>query len=410
MPALVLLKRNGRMSEVGGRLATALLLALAIRSSAAAAPGDLVWSDARVPGRATAVATGSGSLAVVAQLATGYAIRVYDSATGALRRHHTWPGELSSAALVRGGLIVVVSGSELVALDLLSGRVRWRESIGNGDSARPVGAGSRIFLARGDGVLTAHALRTGETLWQNDDGPVASFMVRHDRVAAIGTRPPDAAPARFVVRLLDANTGAGLWEDTDQFDSQGASGQAITWVGNRILAAGSVRRVYDGGDAYDNRLVRGYDAASGPRLWENEIWAASDEVASGITTHANQAFVLTRGSSGYVWRAEAYETRGGTQVWNTGPIFADGSVAGPLFAGGAVHVAADAYSSPSEFLAASLATRDGAVRWRASAYAPGTLSSATVLAADGERLYVAGSVYDLNTAESRLAVWAHSLR
>jgi outer membrane protein assembly factor BamB len=396
------------MPRAGGRLATALLLALAIRSAAAAAPGDLLWSDVRVPGRATAVATGGRSLVVVAQLASGYAIRVYDAATGAVRRQHAWPGKLASAVLVRGGLIVVVGGSELVALDLPSGQVRWRETIGNGDAARLVGAGSRVFLADGDGVLTAHALRTGHTLWRNDAGPVASFVVRRDRVAAIGTRT--AAPESLVVRLIDANTGAGLWEDIDQFDSKGASGEDIAWAGNRILAAGSAERLYDGGDIYDNRLIRAYEATSGARLWDNELWAASDQVAFGITTHGNQAFALTRGTSGDAWRVEAYETRGGTQVWDTGPIFFDGQVTGPLFAGGALHVSADPFSTPAAFLAASLAPHDGSVRWRAPADAPGTLSSGTALTADGERLHVGGSVYDLGTGESRLGVWAYSLR
>lgn len=398
------------MPDTGGRLATALLLALGILSPAAATPGALLWSEARVPGRATAFATGAQSLVVLGQLASGSAIRVYEPETGALRWQQAWPDELRGDPVVRGGLIIIAGGSDLVALDLQSGHVRWREPIGNGGSPRLVGAGSQIFLASGDGVLTAHALRTGHVLWRNDAGPVTSFVVRRGRIAAIGTRQSDAAPARLVVRVHDAKTGAQLWQDADHFDSRGATAKAVAWAGDRIVVGGSVTRDYGPADYYDNQLLLAYDAVSGARLWQNEHEGYRDKVVFGIATHANRAFALTRATSGFVWRAEAYDSRTGARLWNTGPLFIDGQVLGPVFAGGAVHVAADSYSSPAEFLAASLATGDGAVRWRAHADAASPESFATAIDADSERLYVAGSVYDLDALENRLAVWAYSLR
>ena len=96
-------------------LGTALLLGFA-GPLARAASGDLLWSEARVAGAARQIAVGAGALAVYAvdPSGTSLTIRVYDPATGNLRRSFPRAHGVSDM-LVRGGLIVVSEGSDLVA-------------------------------------------------------------------------------------------------------------------------------------------------------------------------------------------------------------------------------------------------------------------------------------------------------
>lgn len=409
------------MGDVRRVLATGLLLALVTSSPATATPGDLIWSEARVSGRASKLALGEGALVVLAHelSAYAYALRVYNPVTGELRRNFARGGGASDI-LVRAGLIIVAersppnpgsgeSRADLVALRLSSGRERWRIPLTS--SATLVDGGSRIFAATEDGVITAHALRTGEVLWRNDDGPITRFVARYGRLAVTGTRLSETAPTRLVVRMLEGGTGAELWRDEDAFDSaRGAKGQAVAWAGKRILVGGSITRD-DPPDYsyYDNAFVRAYDANSGARLWLDELSASRDQTVAALATHSGRTFASIR-VQGTVWRAQGYDTRSGDALWKTGVLFIDGSLSGPLYAGGVVLFAADPYSTPGEFFAAALRASDGTVGWRADAPGSSALSFASAIAADGAHLYVAGSAIERNTAEQRLAVWAYSLR
>jgi outer membrane protein assembly factor BamB len=395
------------------RLWAGVVLLAVTGASAGAASGDLLWSEARVAGSAQRIAVGAGALAVFAQhpAGTAFTIRVYDPATGNLRRSFARQRWITDV-LVRGGLIVVSEGSDLVAIHRRSGRERWREPLGG--SASLVGAGARIFAATENGVLTAHALRTGKVLWTNDDGPVSKFVVRYGRIAAAGTRQGAGQIPRLVVRVLSGRTGAEAWSAEETFDSaRGADGRCITWADSRILVGGRVIRDYPppDGDYYDDSLVVAYDATSGRRLWLDEVSAAADRAVVGLATREEQSFALISRSSGSSYDAKAYDARTGQQLWDTGPepFFIDGAVSGPLVAGDTVIFGADAFGVPSGFLATALASANGAVAWEAAAQAGSTTSYARDIATDGSRLFVAGSAFDANATEPMLAVWAYSL-
>lgn len=393
------------------RLLAGVALLGVTAASARAVSGDLAWWEARVPGNALRAAVGAGALAVFAQKldGTGRTIRLYDSATGNLRRIFQRSGWVSDI-LVRGGLIVLSEGSDLVALHRRSGRERWRIALGG--PASLVGAGSRIFAATDGGVLTAHALRTGKVLWTNDDGPASQFVVRYGRIAAAGTQKRGDETPRLVVRVLNGRTGAEVWSADEVFASaRGAEGRSIAWADSRILVGGLVTRddppAYD---YYDDALVVAYDATSGARLWLDEVNEARDAAVVGLVTREDQAFALIRRTSGLEYMAKAYDARTGQQRWYTGPMFTDGNASGPLLAGDNVLFAAEGLSTPSEFLATALKAADGAVAWSADAQAGTVLSSAVDIATDGDRLYAVGNVWDLNTPEPILGVWAYTLR
>jgi outer membrane protein assembly factor BamB len=263
--------------------------------------------------------------------------------------------------------------------------------------------------------LTAHALRTGKVLWTNADGPVTEFVVRNGRIAAAGTRQAAGEIPRLVVRVLNGRTGAEEWSTEEIFQSaRGAEGRTVTWSDRRIVVGGFVTRDYPPPDFdyYDDAVVVAYDEASGARLWLDEIGAAEDTEVVGLATRNEQAFALIRLTSGARYQAKAYDARTGEQLWHTGPdpFYVDGKLSGPLLIGDDVVFAADAFSSPSEFLATALEAADGAVAWSADAHAGGATSNAVTIATDGARLYVAGTVSDSSTPDALLAIWAYSLR
>ena len=72
----------------------------------------------------------------------------------------------SSAAIVDGVVYVGVSTGDLLALDLDSGKLRWRYSTGDsiGESSPAVGHDA-VFIGDLAGVLHAVSVRTGAQVW-----------------------------------------------------------------------------------------------------------------------------------------------------------------------------------------------------------------------------------------------------
>jgi outer membrane protein assembly factor BamB len=395
------------------RCVLAIGLLLAFSSPAMANPGALLWSEASVPGRASKLAIGEGALVVLAHdlSAYAYSVRVYDPVTGELRRSFVRPGGAGDV-VIRAGLVIVSEVSppapgngeshvDLVALRLRSGRERWRVPLGS--SATLAGSGPRILAATDAGVLTAHDPRTGRILWRDDEGSIGGLAARDDRIAVTGTRVSGTLP-HLVVRVLEEKTGVELWRDEDDFGSpRGAKGQAVAWTGKRLLVGGSITRD-DPTDYsyYDDAFVRAYDADSGARLWLNEQSLARDQTVAGLATHRGRIFASIR-VQGTAWHAAAYDARSGDPLWKTNPLLLDGSLAGPLSAGGTILFATDPYDGPAEFLATALRTSDGATAWHADAAQPSPWSSASAIAADPQRFYVVGSVVD-PTSQQFLAV------
>src|SRR6185369_13814614 len=87
--AAFFLLHSATMAAGGSWKGLVLVLLLTGVSRTHAAPGDVVWSDSRLPGRATAGALARQGLVVVSSAdpsAPGLVIRIYDPADGTLRR------------------------------------------------------------------------------------------------------------------------------------------------------------------------------------------------------------------------------------------------------------------------------------------------------------------------------------
>ncbi len=143
---------------------------------------------------------------------------------------------------------------------------------------------------------------SGALLWEDQVDKTAALDVSYalgahrGRVVAAGVVGADAGcdlvtgsgNCDFYVRALDAETGTLIWED--QFDEAGANDGALTLAmqGKQVFAAGWVRNA--AGDL--DLLVRAYDITTGAFLWEDQVDKAGvNDSAAEITAQGGQVFV-----------------------------------------------------------------------------------------------------------------------
>ena len=117
-------------------------------------------------------------------------------------------GPIASSAAIAGGVVYVGGGDgDLVALDLASGKLRWKYATGNliGESS-PAVSGDAVYIGDLGGVLHAVNLRDGKPLWTfKTAGEIKASPVVADGVVLIGS---------YDTRLyaVDARTGKPRWD------------------------------------------------------------------------------------------------------------------------------------------------------------------------------------------------------
>jgi outer membrane protein assembly factor BamB len=117
-------------------------------------------------------------------------------------------GPIASSAAIAAGVVYVGGGDgDLVALDLASGKLRWKYATGNliGESS-PAVAGEAVYIGDLGGILHAVAVRDGKPLWTfKTGGEIKASPVVADGLVLIGS---------YDTRLyaLDARTGKLRWD------------------------------------------------------------------------------------------------------------------------------------------------------------------------------------------------------
>ncbi|KAA5607673.1 PQQ-binding-like beta-propeller repeat protein [Roseospira marina] len=238
-----------------------------------AASGDEIWrEDVGVPIRA-APTLNSGRVFVV----------TVDNQTVTLaaqngRKLWTHSGAPEVASLLgapapavdQGTVIVAYSSGELFALRVETGAVLWQDSVttvrrtdaaGNlrDIRARPVMAGSRIYVVGHSGLMTAIDLATGERIWQAELGGVHQPWIAGRTLYVLTADADLAAVSAEDGRILWV-TPLQRWEDPE--DKEGP----VTWTGpllasDRLIVASNTGEIlavspYDG-------AVLGYVEAPG---------------------------------------------------------------------------------------------------------------------------------------------------
>jgi outer membrane protein assembly factor BamB len=117
-------------------------------------------------------------------------------------------GPIASSAAIAGGVVYVGGGDgDLVALDLASGKLRWKYATGNliGESS-PAVAGEAVYIGDLGGIVHAVGIRDGKPLWTfKTGGEIKASPVVADGVVLIGS---------YDTRLyaIDARTGKLRWD------------------------------------------------------------------------------------------------------------------------------------------------------------------------------------------------------
>ena len=313
---------------------SALAVLLAIASSAHA---GLLWEDTvsggGPDGQANSVVAAAGRVHVAGFFSSPESsvalVRTYDEATGAL----LWDSRVPIAF-------------ELGELALEDGRLFATAFVSRGHDL-----GSREW------AVVAYDAASGAELWQDvrDDGPFGqawSLATADGRLFAAGTGSTDASSTAFVVRALDAATGAQLWADSP--GPSGADGSFAIAVGDaRVFAAGPVDghvrlvayaqedgrelwsatgaelpyfgrigglafaggRVLLATDLHDEVLVQAWDAASGALVWQRSVGPDDPGKTFGEVAIAADERVGVIGYSSEGQHLIAWDAATGAPLW-----------------------------------------------------------------------------------------------
>jgi outer membrane protein assembly factor BamB len=222
-----------------------------------------------------------------------------------------------------GSALYAVNGlSQLVALDLASGKVKWRVDIGTPGRSAPTIADGRIFLTTIEDRLMAFSASDGHQLWTHQAanpltamlGQAAPSYYRGLVVAGFGSGE---------LACLRAESGTVVWTDgLGQSRLRGTTGDFLSIRGAPAIVGGQVFAISMGG------LLVCDDVPTGRRLWdrqvagEDTIYAAGDWMFIISAQQELAAIRLADGRVGWVTplpRFEDPEKRKDSYTWY-GPL------------------------------------------------------------------------------------------
>lgn len=231
------------------------------------------------------------------------------------------PLEYSQPAVSPDGELVVVGTShgEVVAVDTLTGQVRWSAPTGARVDARPIFFEDLVLVGNDEGTFLALSLTSGQERWR--------YRTRSeiDGAATVAEGRVLFQNGADELYALDATTGKYLWsfgrELPDYFTLGNptvplvAEGVVYTGFADGVLVA---LRLDDGGEVWEADLTNGerdftdidgqpaladgvlyasshagglfaLEAATGKRLWRLEVTGAIDPVVVGQTLYTTTA-------------------------------------------------------------------------------------------------------------------------
>ena len=170
-------------------------------------------------------------------------------------------GPIASSAAIAGGIVYVGGGDgDLVAIDLASGKLRWKYATGNliGESS-PAVAGDAVYIGDLGGVVHAVSVRDGKPLWTfKTGGEIKASPVVADGVVLIGS---------YDTRLyaIDARTGKPRWDVTTKGMVHATAGvrDGMTFVTGCDAIFRAIR-ISDGREAF--QIATGAYTAASPLL------------------------------------------------------------------------------------------------------------------------------------------------
>ena len=283
------------LDRVSGRLRWKVGVGAPIASTPAVTRGRII------------VMTMDGSI-VALESATG--ARLWRLATGPLLPF-PWgheSGDLwTSSPVVVGDLAVVGAGDgRIYAVDVATGRTRWKAATEGRVRSTPAIDRGRVFVGSADGYLYCFDLATGARRWRfaTDGVELKSGSYGFDR-RTIQSSPAVAGNTVYIgardglLYAVSADSGTLRW----RFDHR------VSWVNGSPAVAGGV--VYVGSS--DAQFFQAVDAASGKELWRTAtaatVWSSAaisgDLVIVGDGSGKVRAFDRKTGAARWAFSTNA---------------------------------------------------------------------------------------------------------
>lgn len=194
---------------------------------------------------------------------------------------------VGTGTLVPGGLLVLTCApsasattSTLVAFDLFKRAVAWQLSLAGYDSY--MFGTNHLFLISHDTTpptglksssttytLTAVSLRTGATSWtapyfadspNSGDNGISSLT---EGPSGIPGHPQDVVVTYLGTSAYDAQTGANLWNISDEYDTEA----------NGSYTLDGIVEIYGYQDNYYDSHITGFDARTNKKVWDLRLQA-----------------------------------------------------------------------------------------------------------------------------------------
>jgi outer membrane protein assembly factor BamB len=164
-------------------------------------------------------------------------------------------GTVGSPVVAGGTVYFTADNGDLVAVDEVTGALKWSRSITTSGAARLVVDKKRgIVVASGDGNLQAFSTATGEPLWE---AAGAGTTAANPTDPALFQGKVFSATAHGTIIAVSVGNGGTLWEANTVTGMDAVTGPAV--------ASGKV--LFVSGDAIVARL-EALDVATGARLWD----------------------------------------------------------------------------------------------------------------------------------------------
>jgi outer membrane protein assembly factor BamB len=239
------------------------------------------------------------------------------------------PSLLGGGLAFDKGVIYATSGrGKVAALDAMTGKEKWKQTIGIPMRAAPKTGGGKVYVLSEDNQLFALDAASGTTLWSNRGmNENAGFL------SAISPAVTDTivfAPySSGELHALDTNSGQDVWNDALLLPKRTTASGTFSGIGGNPVVSGE--NVYAVGSS---GFLAAMTVLEGRHLWEVDLsslnmpWIAGDFLYI-ITIDNNLACIqVSDGKIKWMQQLEQYEDakkHKNPRVWR-GPIMANGQL------------------------------------------------------------------------------------
>jgi len=220
-------------------------------------------------------------------------------------------GLREEAPLLLPDVVVAPADDGLVAVDRVSGHIRWDTRFG-AESATPVRVGGLVVTCTAEGSLLGLDLSTGRVVWRVALGGRAEGPPATDGVSVVATWEPDDGVVAGIT-AVDGETGRVRW--VSSLRAGGVSGPAVV----SPAPGGAVALAVD-----DDLQAKAFDLATGLRRWAVRVDGAGSPEVPPVTLAGGRVLVADRlagltlidGGGRPTWRArvDGAAVRGGPVV------------------------------------------------------------------------------------------------